>query len=271
MSQKKYIHGYTETERQRLLDQGEFLKEMIYSGIDFSACHHVLEVGCGVGAHIKMLLQLYPNLTITGVDIDATQIEQAEQNLQNAGFKGRYKLMVADATNLILDPSNLPDGAFFCWVLEHLNNAIELLTAVRKQLQPGSPIYITEVYNNGFFIQPELPNLQQYWKAYNILQANAGGDTTAGVKLGYYLTAAGYQSIQLKPISQFHDLRNPKLRAEMANYLYNLLMSGKEELLNAQLVTPEIIAALPAEFEQLCQREDAIIFYPGFQAFGVSR
>jgi len=92
-----------------------------------------------------------------------------------------------------------------------------------------------------------------------------GGDIVAGVKLGYYLSAAGYQSIQIKPISQFHDLRNPKLRAEMANYLYNLLMSGKEELLNAQLITPEIIAALPAEFEQLCHLEEAIIHYPGFQ------
>jgi ubiquinone/menaquinone biosynthesis C-methylase UbiE len=270
MSQKQYIHGYSEKEKQRLLDQGDFLKEMIYSGIDFSTCKHILEIGCGVGAHMKILLETYPNLTITGVDIDATQIEKAEENLQNAGFQGRYKLIVSDATHLKLDAHNLPDGAFFCWVLEHLNNAIEILTAVRQQLQPGSPIYITEVYNNGFFTQPELPNLQNYWQAYNTLQSKAGGDTTAGVKLGYYLTAAGYQNIQLTPISQFHDLRNPEKRTAMANYLYHLLMSGADALIDAGLITPQTLEDMLPEFELLCQREDAIIYYPGFQGKAIA-
>lgn len=266
MSQKQYIHGYTERERQRLIEQGAFLEEMIYEDIDFSNCKHVLEIGCGVGAHLKIILSRYPNLKVTGVDIDATQIEQAEQNLKDAGFDGRFTLLVADATELTLNTNDLPDGAIFCWVLEHLNNPIEVLTNVRKNLQPNSRVYLTEVYNNGFYVQPTLPNLTAYWQAYNQLQLQVGGDIVAGVKLGYHLHTAGYKEIQVKQVYQFHDARDKVKRNVMANYLYNLMMSGSEQLVAAGLINQTIVDGLKPEFEILCEREDAIIFYPGFKA-----
>ena len=264
MAQQKYLHGYTEKEKQRLLDQNDFLELMIYKNIDFSKCSHVLEIGCGVGAHLKVLLNKYPQLKVTGIDIDASQIEKAKENLKS--FEGRYKLMVGDATHLKLDANDLPDGALFCWVLEHVNNPIEILKAVRENLQPESPVYLSEVYNNGWYIQPSLPNITSYWKAYNRLQNEAGGDTVAGVKLGCHLTVAGYKNIDVQQISQFHDLRDPIKRMIMADYLYELLLSGSDNLLEANYITKEIIDGLAAEFEQLKTRDDAIIFYPGFQA-----
>ncbi|MEZ5023917.1 MAG: class I SAM-dependent methyltransferase [Chitinophagales bacterium] len=128
---------------------------MIYKNIDFSKSTHVLEIGCRVGAHLKVLLNKYPQLKVTGIDIDASQIEKAEENLKS--FEGRYKLMVGDAAHLKLDANDLPDGALFCWVLEHVNRPIEILKAVRENLQPDSSIYLSEVYNNGWYIQPSAP------------------------------------------------------------------------------------------------------------------
>ncbi|MCB0503212.1 MAG: class I SAM-dependent methyltransferase [Bacteroidetes bacterium] len=268
MSKQKYLHGYTERERQRLLSQSDFLESMLYQNIDFSKCTHVLEVGCGVGAHLKLLLKKYPNLKVTGIDIDGSQIEKAGHNLH--AFQGRFQLIVGDASELHLNPKELPDGALFTWVLEHVNHPIDILKAVKNNLQPNSPIYLSEVYNRGWYIQPSLPNITRYWQAYNRLQDESGGDTVAGVKLGYHLTVAGFKNIEVRQIAQFHDLRDPIKRIIMANYLYDLLLSGSEQLLEAGYVTQDIIDEMTLEFEQLKTRDDAIIFYPGFQASAIS-
>ena len=269
MGKLKYIHGYDEHEQQRLLDQGDFLHEMVYENINFSDSQHVLEIGCGVGANMITVLSIYPDLKITGVDINVDQIEQARENLEKSGFSGRYQLIHGDASSLQLNADNLPDAALFCWVLEHVQNPIEILSNVRSNLQANSPVYLAEVFNRGMYIQPTLPNTLKYWEAYNILQSQSG-DIVAGVKLGYHLKAAGFHEINMSQISQFHDLRDPVKREVMIDYLLKLLLSAKEALLKDALIDEATISTMKLEFEAMKEMDSAIIFYPCFQAFAKS-
>ena len=50
---RRYLHGYNETERQRLMSQSLFLEPWIYERVDYTGRQHLLEVGCGVGAQLK--------------------------------------------------------------------------------------------------------------------------------------------------------------------------------------------------------------------------
>ena len=44
-----YIHGFSEAEQQRLIEQNEVLAPYIYAKSDYSTNKHLLEIGCGVG------------------------------------------------------------------------------------------------------------------------------------------------------------------------------------------------------------------------------
>src|SRR3990172_11474557 len=76
-----YIHSYTRDEQARLIRQAQFLEPYVHDSIDFAGCRHILEVGCGVGAQTKLLLQRWPYLKITSTDISEIQIARAREFL----------------------------------------------------------------------------------------------------------------------------------------------------------------------------------------------
>lgn len=80
---QEYIHGFSREEQERLIRQAEFLKPYIYEKIQMTNVNHLLEVGCGVGAQTKILLEIFPHLKITGVDLSKDQLAVAEKRLKN--------------------------------------------------------------------------------------------------------------------------------------------------------------------------------------------
>ena len=76
-----YVHGFDPEEQLRLKEQAEFLAPMVYKELDFSGCKQLLEVGSGVGAQTRILLERFPDLQITCVDYSAVQLAQARINL----------------------------------------------------------------------------------------------------------------------------------------------------------------------------------------------
>ena len=128
MSEKKepkfpYLHGFTDEEQNRLWKQAEFSEHLIYHNVDFSEQSQILEVGCGVGAQTSILLRRYPHLQVTSIDASPEQLATCKKNLDTIPYaKGRFELKQMSATDLDL-PINTYDGAFICWVLEHLSLA----------------------------------------------------------------------------------------------------------------------------------------------------
>ena len=78
--ENKYLHGYSNTEQERLVLQADILSEYMYPNFDFSGVKTLLELGCGSGGQTQQMLKRYPYLKITGVDISSEQMKQAEQN-----------------------------------------------------------------------------------------------------------------------------------------------------------------------------------------------
>ena len=157
-----YLHGFSSVEQARLMKQARLLEHTIFGNIDYTGVQRLLEVGSGVGAQTEILLRRFPELHVTCVDLNEAQLKAASHNLAATPWcADRYSVQQADATNLPFAPRQF-DAAFLCWILEHVPAPARALNEVRRVLAPGSPVYITEVMNSSFFLDPYSPNVWRY-------------------------------------------------------------------------------------------------------------
>lgn len=261
-----YLHGFSTVEQARLMKQARLAESTIFSRIDYPGARHLLEVGSGVGAQTEILLRRFPDLDVTCVDLNAAQLEAARENLARMPWcRDRYRLQQADATDLPFTAREF-DGAFLCWILEHVPSPERVLSEVRRVLAPGSPVFITEVMNSSFLLDPYSPNVWRYWMAFNDFQYDNGGDPFIGAKLGNLLLAGGYRDVQTE-VKTFHfDNREPARRKTMIAFWEELLLSASDQLIEAGRVTPEIVAGMRNEMSDVQNNPDAVFFYAFVQA-----
>ena len=260
-----YLHGFTSEEQDRLYRQAQFLEQSVYENVDFSGVAKLIEIGCGVGAQTEILLRRFPNMAIQGVDFSHDQVSRAREHLKEAIRAGRAQITQGDAMKLPFERNSF-DGAFVCWLLEHVKDPVGILREARRVLRAGSPIYCGEVLNATFYLHPYSPATLQYWFAYNDHQWNLGGDPFIGAKLANLLLAAGYQNVTTRVKVHHYDNRMPKRRAEFIEYWTRLLLSGAPSLIEAKKVTPALVSAMEKELRRLKTDRDSVFFYSWIQA-----
>jgi ubiquinone/menaquinone biosynthesis C-methylase UbiE len=260
-----YLHGYSSEEQERLFKQARFLEQTVYEHIDFSQQNKLLEVGCGTGAQTEILLRRFPHLNIQGLDASEAQVERATKHLSHEIKAGRVAFQKGDALHLPYAENSF-DGAFLCWILEHVQNPVGILKEVLRVLQANGVIYCSEVLNSTFFVHPYSPATLQYWFAFNDHQWTMKGDPFVGAKLANYLIAAGFQDVKTEIRVHHYDNRAPKHRADFIEYWTNLMLSGAPTLLQAGKVTQELVDEVRKELNQLKYDQDAVFFYSWIQA-----
>lgn len=268
-SEFPYLHGFSATEQERLVKQARMAESIVFHDIDYRGARRLLEVGSGVGAQTEILLRRFPELHVDCVDLNAAQLDTARNNLGRMPWlEGRYALHRADATDLPFEPRTF-DAAFLCWVLEHVPSPARVLSEVRRVLAPGAPVYITEVMNSSFLLDPYSPNVWRYWMAFNDFQIESGGDPFVGAKLGNLLLAGGFRDVRTQ-VKVFHfDNREPALRKAMIASWEDLLLSAADQLLDAGKVTAEVVDGMRREMRQVQTDPHAVFFYAFIQARGV--
>ena len=190
----------------------------------------------------------------------------ARERLEGLGWAdGRWQLERADAGHLDHGADSF-DGAFLCWILEHVAEPAQVLSEVRRVLRPGASVVVTEVQNSTFFLDPYSPHTMTYWTAFNEHQMELGGDPFVGAKLGNLLQRVGYLDIQTEVKTVHLDNRAPGERAEFIAFWTELLLSGAPGLLDAGRVTPEEIEAMKAELKTVARDPDAVFYYSFVQA-----
>lgn len=261
-----YLHGYTTHEQDRLYHQAAFLADAVHDRLPFRRCRSVLEVGCGVGAQTEILLRHFPLLHVTGVDRNAANLQQAGEHLRRCAIgKGRFTAQEAAAETLPFAVDTF-DGAFLCWILEHVADPARTLAEVRRVLRAGSPVVVTEVMNATFFLDPYSPNTLRYWRAFNDTQMEMGGDPFVGAKLGNLLLKNGFVDIHTE-VKTFHlDNRAPGERTEFLAFWADLLLSGAPALAKAGKVPPEVVAGMQHELQRVARDPDAVFWYSFVQA-----
>jgi len=265
----KYLHGFSETEQQRLRHQAEFAEQLVYRDVDLSGVEKLLEVGCGVGAQSEILMRRFPKIHLTGIDLNEAQLLSAESSLRAKSYlEGRYEIHKMDATNMEF-PSNHFDGAFMSFVLEHVPQPTRVMSEVRRVLRPGSIVYVTEAMNHSFFLDPYSPNMWRYWMAFNDYQIEHGGDPFVGAKLGNILTQVGFKSVRTRIRPWHFDNRHPERRKEIIEFWTDLLLSAKDNLLAANYVPIDVVEMAVKELKEVRNDPNAVFTFSLMQARAV--
>ncbi|MCX6127988.1 MAG: class I SAM-dependent methyltransferase [Proteobacteria bacterium] len=266
MNDAGYLHGYSKIEQERLRHQARFTEQSIYRNIDLTGIGILLEIGVGVGAQSEIILRRYPDIKILGIDQNEAQLQSAKESLGKIPWaKGRYDLRLMDATSMDLDSLTV-DGAFICWVLEHVPAPERVLSEARRVLKKGARIFITEVMNHSFFLEPYSPNVWKYWMAMNDFQHEQTGDPFIGAKLGNLLLAQGFTDIDTRVHTWHFDNRNPDKRKLYIEFWTSLLLSAKDHLLEAKSIDEETVRLAQAELRQVAKDPNAVFYFSFMQA-----
>ncbi len=261
-----YLHGYSEKERSRLRQQARVLEHRIHDRLPFRRSKDIVEIGSGVGAQTEILMRHFPDLKVTCVEYNKDQVEAAKQHLSQLEWaQGRFRLTQEDAMHLSFERERF-DGAFLCWVLEHVPSPARVLGETRRVLRPGAPICCTEVINSSFFIDPYSPHTLKYWMAFNDHQIAMSGDPFVGAKLGNLLQSAGFRDIETRVRTLHFDNREPGERAEFLAYWTDLLLSGAPELLRMGLVSEETVQGMKDELEVVGRAPNSVFLYSFMRA-----
>jgi ubiquinone/menaquinone biosynthesis C-methylase UbiE len=267
-----YVHGYTRTEQDRLVMQARVLAPRTYARVRYDeGATSLLEVGSGVGAQTLELRARFPGLTVTCVDREPSQLDRAASLLAADVAKGSVKLVQGDATALPFGAEEF-DGAFVCWLLEHVERPTDVLRDIRRVLRRGGRVWCTEVFNSAAVIRPHAPALVAWWSALGEAQVRLGGDPNLGVRLPALLAEAGFRAIELEPVVFLMDRRwRPEenggvTRAEFFRYWHDLFLSAAPVLAAQRMMPRASREELAAEFEALFADPDAVFYAQAMQA-----
>lgn len=122
----EYVLGADDTERMRLLQQGETYRteaSLLLDRLGVEPGWDVLDVGCGPLGILDLLSErVGPTGTVTGLDQEPRMLEMAAQSLAERGLKD-VRLLVADAA-----ATGLPDGSF-----DFVHERLVLLNVVQTE------------------------------------------------------------------------------------------------------------------------------------------
>ncbi len=265
-----YIHSYSGSEQQRLLEQAEFLEKYLYPTISFDTGSNLLEVGCGVGAQIRCMLRRFTPSKITGVDRESSQVETALANLPDEVQMGTVELFAASGDDLPFE-SNTFDGAYIFFVFEHLSDPVPVIREIKRVLKPGGCFFCTEVVNQGVYVHPFSPAITEYWAAFNRLQSKLGGNPDIGLHLASACIDAGMTVGSFMPVPVMMDKRMTEA-GERRHFLHmweRCLLSGASTLVERGMIEPDIPAKVSTEFEKLSDDPETIFQYDARQVLAV--
>jgi ubiquinone/menaquinone biosynthesis C-methylase UbiE len=261
-----YLHGFSSTEQQRLRTQAEFAEHTVFQNINFSDAKKIIEVGSGVGAQTEILLRRFPKLHVTGIDLNTKQIDAAKKFMATQpGAQGRYEFHQMSGDDLKFEAGTF-DGAYLCWILEHVPNPAQVLSEVRRVLRPGSEIVITEVMNSSFFLDPYSPCVWKCWMAFNDYQYDHAGDPFIGAKLGNLLTQVGYHQVKTEVKTWHFDNRHPDKRKQAIHFWSDLLLSASDALVQEKYIDEEVVKKAKEELDRVANDPNAVFLDSFMQA-----
>lgn len=219
-----YVHGYHPRENIRLQDQASTLVELLHADTCYPGGSRVLEAGCGVGAQTITLARNSPQAQIVSVDISEHSVAQAQQKLAAAG-QTNVTFQQGDIFNLNFAPASF-DHIFVCFVLEHLPQPVEALTALKELLAVGGTITVIEGDHGSTYFYPPSEPAEKAIQCQVELQRRKGGNANIGRELYPLLTLAGFDAINVSPRMVYVDDSKPNLVDGFTRKTFTAMIEG---------------------------------------------
>lgn len=263
---RDYVHGYDGVEGARLLDQARTLEELLHAGTSYPPGSAVLEAGCGVGAQTVALARRSPGARITAIEVDAASLALAEARTRGAGFPG-VAFLRADVRALPFPAASF-DGAFVCFLLEHLRDPVSALREIRRVLRPGGTVTAVEGDHGSTLVHPPSEAAAEAVACQVALQRAAGGDALIGRRLTPLLREAGFAGVATVPRTVHADAARPELARDFVLRTFTAMVAGvRDAAMAAGLAEPDRFDRGLADLARAAE-PDGTFSYTFFKATG---
>jgi SAM-dependent methyltransferase len=231
-----YVHGYSEREAQRLLDQAYSVRDLLHNDSRFPVGSRVLELGCGIGAQTVTLASNSPGALFLSCDVATGSLEIAAERTQGLGLDN-VCLLCADLYELPFASTTF-DSVFICHVLEHLKDPAGALRSLLRVVQPGGSVTVIEGDHGSCYFHPTSDEAIQAWRCLIRVQAGLGGDSLIGRRLYSVMTEAGGVDPVVSPRMVYADRSRPEVMdAFVAKTIIPMVEGVEEEALDRGYMT----------------------------------
>ncbi|HJM82442.1 MAG TPA: methyltransferase domain-containing protein [Nitrospinota bacterium] len=264
-----YIHGYTDREQQRLHEQSGILEDLFHDGTSYKAVEFVLEVGCGVGAQTEILMKRNPGVRLVSLDMSYHWTSIAKSTIDKLGGSNIF-FINANVEELPLVSGSF-DHVFICFLLEHLDDPLHVLIALKKLLRPGGSLTVIEGDHGTCFWTPQTPESAAVWQGLIKTQKDLGHDPFIGRRLFQLLDKAGFRTKYVKPCVAYGDGANPKTLGDLVNkIIVPMTNTAKGEAIQKLYTDQKTWEQGIADLKKTCYSNYGSFFYSWFKAVGVN-
>lgn len=263
-----YVHGYTDRETRRLLEQSLILEQLLHQGTTFPAGCRVLEAGCGVGAQTSILARRNPDIKLTSIDISGESVEKASRLVTELGFE-HVEVKQADLLDSGFEAASF-DHIFICFVLEHLDDPVRALRAMKKLLVGGGSLTVIEGDHGSGFWTPETRASRLAWQGLVESQQKLGHDPNIGRRLFPLLREAGFKPEYVSPRPVYADQSDPVLLDGVVNQIITpMVFSAEQQVLEEKLVAESDWKQGLKDISRVASLEAGTFFYTWFKGVAV--
>ena len=260
MATRVYIHGESDEESARLIEQAEILAPWVLDDLDLSGVKRLLEVGVGVGAETRLYRRRWPEARVVGVDLSWHQLERARAVLAEALAERAVSLVRASGARLPFAEGTF-DAALAIWVLEHVPDPLAVMRECARCLRPGGRFLAQEVFNTSLYLEPRRPIIRRYFDALSELQRAGGGHPDIAVRLPLYTERAGLQVESFRWTAIHVDARDRVECVRLIRYFEGICRSAEPQLRAAGMFSVEEMAQVWAAFDEVVADPDALLNY----------
>jgi len=262
-----YVHGYTDRETRRLLEQSLILEELLHSGTRYNEGSRVLEAGCGVGAQTLIIARRNPGIELVSMDISLASVSKAESMVHQAGYRN-VTFLQGDIYKSGFGHASF-DHIFVCFLLEHLSDPLGALLIMKSLLRKGGTITVIEGDHGTGVWSPETEASRLAWDGLIRSQLYLGHDPFIGRRLFPLLDSAGFRNIDVTPRPVYSDRSNPELLDGVVNRIITpMVLSAGERVMGQQLLTRESWEKGLKDISSVASTGEGSFFYSWFKGCG---
>ena len=222
-----YVHGYSVTEGDRLVDQATTLTSLLHHDTQYPAGSLVLEPGCGVGAQTVTLAANSPETSFVSTDISDESLALAKERVVAAGFSN-VVFQREDVFRLSFPDAHF-DHVFVCFLLEHVAEPERALAELRRVLKPGGSITVIEGDHGSAFFHPDSEYARRAIQCLVRLQQADGGDALIGRRLYPLVSQAGFREVRVSPRFVYADSSLPQMVEGFTRKTFTAMVEGVGE------------------------------------------
>jgi len=122
---------------------GRVATEHLLQQLQFTAQHHILDAGCGLGGASRFIASTCQS-RVSGIDLTGEYIEVGNQLCQWLGLNDAVDLQQGNILELPFDNDSF-DGAIMLHVGMNIEDKVSLFSEIRRVLRPGAQLGVYDV------------------------------------------------------------------------------------------------------------------------------